>query len=353
MPLLRSVYPSQTGTGTAALDAMRRTGGTSGQISPNLPAPTTAPAQTPGIFGAPTSTPTTAANAAQNNLRTLGLGGAATAVGQQVNPGGQRLVPTGAPGAGAPGGAPGSAQTNAAAGGDPVARPDLVTPTKVDTSRQDQIYADQLAQSDKDRDLMMQTGYNTISSLQRRNASNAALSGFSVGGGSYLAGQRQAAVAGINAFNQGLLNWGSQRQGIMGQGAGLAAGAANTNASLSNSANVFNAGREGAIADQKTGVQATHEANEATGSVAQVDTDYGYLFRDHNYKDGSGQYQSLLTAYKNSLSTGSPEEQAAAYQSLMDYITPIQHAMEEWKQAGGKDKLGDFQDWYNKYRGGR
>lgn len=242
-----------------------------------------------------------------------------------------------------------TAQPNGSTPGE-APRTDLVTPTSVDTSKQDQIYGDQLAQSDKDRELMQTVGLNTISGLQRRNASNAARQGLSLGGASYLSGQRSAAVQGINAFNQGLQQWGAQRQGIMGQGAGLAAGAAGQNASAANQAGMFNAGREGTIDDREAAAQAERNANQNIASVDQVNADFSYLFNNHNLKSAGGQYNSLLTSYKNSLSTGSPEEQAAAYQALMGFITPIQRAREAWLAEGG-DKQTSFEDYYNFWKG--
>lgn len=112
--------------------------------------------------------------------------------------------------------------------------------TQVDTSKQDAIGQGQLDQSNQDRELMTKVGLNTISGLQTRNAENAARMGLQAGGASYLSGQRSAAVAGINAFDQGLQQWGNQRQGILQGQAGLAAGASQTNAANKQSASNAN-----------------------------------------------------------------------------------------------------------------
>jgi hypothetical protein len=189
------------------------------------------------------------------------------------------------------------------------------------------------------------------SRMQMGNASNAARSGMSIGGGSYLAGQRQAGIAATNANNQATLDWLKGQAGITGDAATRAANAATTNATLGQQGNIFNAGREGDIATQQTNAQTTQNANQATGSVAQVKANYDYLFDKHNYQGGSGQYNSLLTAYQNSLSTGNADEQAKAYQALMGFISPIQQARQAWVDSGGQDKNGDFKDWYKSHGG--
>lgn len=213
-------------------------------------------------------------------------------------------------------------------------RTDLVTPNQVDTSKQDKIYSDQLAQSDKDRETMMQTGYNTISALQRRNASNSALGGFSVGGGAYLSGQRQAAVAGINSFNQGLLNWGTQRQGIMGQGAGLAANSASQNANISNQANQFNAGREGNVQDRTAAADATRTAQTTENDVTNFGADLKQYGIDTSTGGGAtGARASSLLRKLQAAVPGSPEY-AAALTQMNDYKAKLAQAKQQWQNGG-------------------
>lgn len=215
-------------------------------------------------------------------------------------------------------------------------RTDLVTPNQVDTSRQDKIYSDQLAQSDKDRETMMQTGYNTISALQRRNASNSALGGFSVGGGAYLSGQRQAAVAGINSFNQGLLNWGTQRQNIMGQAAGTAANSASQNANISNQANQFNAGREGNVQDRTANAEATRTAQQTENDVTNFGTDLKQYGIDIANPHGATNAIALSLSRKlQAAAPGSPEYAAAAAQ-MSDYKAKLAHAKQLYLSGGGE-----------------
>lgn len=334
-----------TSTSNAALEAMKRAG-TVAPTMANAPAPV-APQPTPaaGIFGAPqpnNATPSTAA-------RLLPGANAKTAVGAPpVGPTGVRIAPSQQ----TPDVAPAATGPTPGAGPDANPRPDLVTATTVDMQPSVDLFNKMLAENEAAWGKQQESLGQIYSANNRRNASNAALAGFSVGGGSYLGGQRQAAASSAGAFNNAWLANNQQRHGIFGQYANALGGAAGQNAQLAQGANIFNAGREGDIANQKTEAQSTQNANQNIASVDQVSRDFDYLFNDNNFKDGAGQYNSLFTAYKNSLSTGNPQEQAAAYQALMNYITPIQHAREEWLRTGGKDKNGSFQDWYKK-QGGR
>lgn len=220
------------------------------------------------------------------------------------------------------------AQTGSA---NPDPRTDLATATQVDTSGQNQIYKDQLAASDKAWDYMQANNANTMSALQRRNASNAALSGFSVGGGSYLAGQRQAAVAGINASNQAAMNWLNQRTGIMGQAAGLASNAASQNAAAANNTSQFNAGREGAVQDRTAGAEATNLGNKTTTDLGAAQTllknSYGI-----DLAGGHGATWALGRQLSDAVSTaaaGSPE-QAAAMEKFQAYQGKLAQAKSQY-----------------------
>ena len=59
-------------------------------------------------------------------------------------------------------------------------------------------------------------GQSNIAALQRRNASNAALAGRSIGGG-YLGGQRAMLTQGLDQMNKNLLSNDQARQGILAQ----------------------------------------------------------------------------------------------------------------------------------------
>ncbi len=198
----------------------------------------------------------------------------------------------------------------------------------VDTSKTDALYADQLAQSDKDRALMQQVGLNTISGLQTRNASNAARMGLQAGGASYLSGQRSAAIQGTNAFNEGLQKWGDQRQNVMSGQANILGGAANTNAGNAQQAGIATYNRQGDLDKAKTEAQATQNTNNNIAAVKDLRNKFDYLFDKKNFKAQGGQYNTLVGQYENALGGGSDAEIAAAYNALMSFITPFQQAKE-------------------------
>lgn len=291
--------------------------------------------------GTGTTPPDTAKPGVSPALSAMGYSGAATSQ-PNTQPGQRGLAPAGSQAGGNP-------NTPTVA---PPPRPDLITPaqataTPVNTQANDRIYADRLAQSDRDRQTMMDVGNNTISSLQRRNASNAALSGFSVGGGSYLGGQRSAAVAGINAFNQGLLNWGNQRQNLYSGQGNIAASAATTNAnaatnvsqtntSATNSANQFNANRNATIDDSTAAADATRTANNFEDTITNLQGDlssYGVDVAGH--RGSTNALASDLMSAARQATPGSPEQQAAL-QKIDRYKNKLDQAKQLYNSGGGK-----------------
>ncbi len=229
-----------------------------------------------------------------------------------------------------------------------------VDTTKMDNAygQQDAAYGQMLADQQKNWDATQQMIQQNFSSQLTRNASNAARMGLQAGGASYLSGQRSALNQAGNYARQANMDSMNQRLGIQGQQAGAYGqragaygGVASQNTGAQNAANTAQWQRGNEIDDRKAAEQATQNANQSIASVEQVKADFDYLFNEHNLKSGGGQYNSLLTAYKNSLSTGNPQEQTAAYQALMAYIPPIQQAREAWLAAG---QPGKFEDFYKK-----
>lgn len=193
--------------------------------------------------------------------------------------------------------------------------PQQVQAAKVDTGRTDALYKDQLAQSDADKQLMQTVGLNTISGLQTRNAENAARMGLASGGASYLSGQRSAAVAGINAFNQGLQQWGNQRQGIMNNQGGILSNAANsnagyqqqagsTNATLTQQANMNNANnaKEREQADQAAKSQ--YYTNELARIQEQAKKRAAINGTGKDDPVAKQAYESTLSAYNKAVTDG-------------------------------------------------
>lgn len=227
-------------------------------------------------------------------------------------------------------------------------RTDLATAATVDTSRTDQLYQDQLAQSNKDRDLMTQVGLNTISGLQTRNASNAARMGLQAGGASYLSGQRSAAIQGTNAFNQGLQQWGNQRQGIMSGQAGILSGAQGQNAAAQNQAGIFNAGREGQIDDREAAAQAEREKNQVTGDIGAMESKAKWYFDGGaNGSFGANGFNDIKNQWTQAVS---PEEKAAASAAAQNYLNALAQARMDYDEAKKKgiDGVDSFDEWKKK-----
>lgn len=175
--------------------------------------------------------------------------------------------------------------------------------TQVDSSKTDAIADEQNSQSQADRDLMTRVGLNTISGLQTRNAESAARMGLQAGGASYLSGQRSAAVAGVNAFNQGLQQWGQQRQGILQGQAGIAAGQANTNAGFQQGAQDKNTqyGIDKDKSQQDT--KSAYYSNELAGIDARAQ-EQSNIFGDDKKGPLQQEYNDKKSAYNKAVSEG-------------------------------------------------
>jgi hypothetical protein len=180
------------------------------------------------------------------------------------------------------------------------------------------------------RDQLQQGANNAVKFANWQNAmgnraaaNSAARAGLAAGGASYLASNRQAQLNSANNMNNVFAQNANAMAGSFGQQAGVSANAAGQNAGFAQSANQFNVGTQLGLDQQKADADAKLRENQATGSVAQIEADFNYLFDQKNEK-GKGQYNSLKTAYQNALATGSPQEQQAAYAKLMAFITPYQ-----------------------------
>lgn len=149
-------------------------------------------------------------------------------------------------------------------------RTDLVTPQKVDTTAANGTFNQALDANTKAGEQMTTLGQNAISNLQRRNASLSAMSGASVGGGSYLGGQRAALSQGMQGLSQNLLQNYQARQGILGNQAGMQYAAASQNASLGQQGRAFNASREGSVQDRTAGVEAEHGGKAVSNDVTEM-----------------------------------------------------------------------------------
>jgi hypothetical protein len=263
---------------------------------------------------------------------------------------------------------PGGAATQAPAGGAAVNTGVGTTPPtqvpgvnvqQVDTTRMDDAYGQQDATYDRmlaeqqkmwgDTQHMIQQNF---SGQMRRNASNAARMGLSVGGASYLSGQRSAMNQAGNYARQANMDSMGQRIGIQGQQAGSygqRAGAygqvAGANAGAQNNANLAEYNRGNQLDDRAADAAAEQKKNANIQAADQIEADYGYLFHKGNQPGKGGQYSSLMTTYKGALNNGTDEEIAAAYNELMNFIVPIQQAREAWLQSPEKQAGKSFEDY--------
>lgn len=255
--------------------------------------------------------------------------------------------------------APG-ASTPAPAAAQPTQVPNIPV-QQVDTARMDDAYGQQdatyqqmLADQQKmwgDTQHMIQQNF---SGQMRRNASNAARMGLSLGGASYLSGQRSALNQAGNYARQANMDSLGQRIGIMGQQAGAygqRAGAygqvAGQNTGATNAANMAQWQEERAIDRDKATAQAERNKNLNLEAARKVRDDYGYLFNGNNFGQHRQQFDNLVKEYEATLSTGSDEEIAAAYNKLMAFVTPFQRSTEASRNMSG----GSMLDYFNTARG--
>lgn len=227
------------------------------------------------------------------------------------------------------------------------ARTDIYNPTQVDTSASEAAYSEALASNQGMIDEQRKYGENYLNALQRRNGSNAALTGMSIGGGSYMGGQRAAFTTGINALNQSLLPLQQNATNILSSKAGTLANAAGANTGAANIAKQFNAGRESTIQDRAADEQATWEANAVTGDITAWKTDAGW------YVDGgaNGSFGANgLNAIENQwMQAQTPEEKAAAKQAAENYKNALAQARMDYDGRSDAAWGMSFDEWKKKF----
>jgi hypothetical protein len=227
-------------------------------------------------------------------------------------------------------------------------RTDLITPTQVDTSKQDQLYGQQMADYQKGWDTLQAQNTANWERMQRANGTNAAMMGMSIGGGSYLAGQRQAGIAATNANNQATLDWLKGRAGMTGDAANRAAGAANTNANLGQQASIFNAGREGDVQDRtadaattRTGQNIESDVSSFNGSLKQYGIDVADITNSH------GATNAIAANLVKTLQGAEPGSQAYqdALARMEAYKAKLAQAKQQWQAGGGEIRYGTLENY--------
>jgi hypothetical protein len=208
--------------------------------------------------------------------------------------------------------------------------PTTYNPTMVDTSAQDAIYKQMLDKANESQGFLRQNAGMASSSALRRNASLAAMSGASVGGGSYLSGQRQAVMSGQQATRDAELQSNQNFQNVFNTGYGGAQTAARDNASFTNDAGSFNANQTNSAArdqwaynnevnDRTADAGAQAFANQKTTDLGRFDTliDQNTTV-DTKKKRGQEyeEYSALATAAQNA---STQEEYQAAIAALEEF----------------------------------
>lgn len=219
----------------------------------------------------------------------------------------------------------------------------------IDTTKSDKFTQDQIDTYKGTQDWTKNAALNAMSNSMRAAGAASQHGGLAPGSSSYLSNWRQATATGQRNLNDIMTGWQKGYSDILGGAAAGARGVETTQAGLDTGVNANNASGVRDLQGEQRAAETDKATNQNIGSVDQIDKDFTYLFNEHNLKSGQGKFNSLFTTYKNSLTTGTPEEQAAAYQAIMDYVTPITAARDQWLRSGGKDKNGDFEEWYHSH----
>ncbi len=180
----------------------------------------------------------------------------------------------------------------------------------------------QLSQNAKDAQAAQAANENSANALQRRNASNAAIGGYSVGGGGFLAGQTNALLTGQANATETARLFSKNATDIEARRADYRAGIDRNNTDMSNKYAyddwVYNRGRQDTLADRKAEADATAFANDITNSVAR----WTQLF-DSNTKnniDGDGpRDEQFINLIGQLQAARTPEQKAAAEAALQAY----------------------------------
>ncbi len=195
----------------------------------------------------------------------------------------------------------------------------------------------QLSQNAKDAQAAQAANENSANALQRRNASNAAIGGYSVGGGGFLAGQTNALLTGQANATETARLFSKNATDIEARRADYRAGIDRNNTDMANKYAyddwVYNRGRQDTLADRKAEADATAFANDITNSVAR----WTQLFDSNTSKniDGGGtRDEQFINLIGQLQSAKTPQEKAAAEAALQAY----------YAQAQGSDRNSNTDD---------
>lgn len=172
-------------------------------------------------------------------------------------------------------------------------------------------YSDQLSQNAKDASQAQTRAQDYGTAIQRRNASNAATSGLSAGGGGFLAGQTAGMLMTQANSNDIARQYSDQAVGIRQNQANYEAGVDQTNNSMANNYAygdwTYNRDRQDSLADQKAAAQSTADAGVIAG--------YGQQESSHNWGStsaASGAWNDANNAYNEAAAKGDKAGMAAA-----------------------------------------
>lgn len=195
----------------------------------------------------------------------------------------------------------------------------------------------QLSQNAKDAQAAQAANENSANALQRRNASNAAIGGYSVGGGGFLAGQTNALLTGQANATETARLFSKNATDIEARRADYRAGIDRNNTDMANKYAyddwVYNRGRQDTLADRKEEADEAAFANDIKNSVAR----WTQLFDSNTSKniDGGGtRDEQFINLIGQLQSAKTPQEKAAAEAALQAY----------YAQAQGSDRNSNTDD---------
>ena len=200
----------------------------------------------------------------------------------------------------------------------------------------------QLGQNAKEAAMAQQTAENYGMSVQRRNASNAAIGGYSVGGGGFLAGQTNALLSGQDNASQLALGFNKNATDIEARRADYRAGIDSKNLDNANKYAyddwVYNRGRTDTLADRQSDADATNFGNKVSTAVSSAMAglgQYGIQLGDKNSGVGWAEVAPLIDAMKNAKTPAELAQAQAAYDAWVTKRAAARKAYQSGTNGAG------------------
>ncbi len=207
----------------------------------------------------------------------------------------------------------------------------------------------QLSQNAKDAQAAQAANENSANALQRRNASNAAIGGYSVGGGGFLAGQTNALLTGQANATETARLFSKNATDIEARRADYRAGIDRNNTDMSNKYAyddwVYNRGRQDTLADRKAEADAAAFSNQVTTAANAAKAaagNYGIQYGDgHGSGVGWAAFGPLYDAITNARS---PAELAAAQKAMDAWLAKRASARADYRNGRNGAGSHDYEN---------